>query len=254
VVETLLVDIGSTVKAGELLATLESTDQALTLQKAELTLAAATRAVDRVHELAKSKLIAPADVEQGETDFRQAEIARDQAKRAMALTRVTAPFAGVVAARSAVRAGRLVAAGDSLLRVTALTPLRASIHIPDAQSRGLRVGSAATVWSAGGSARASVIRAAPSIDAASGTRELILEITGATALRPGTSVTVHVGGERRTVIAIPAAAVSDSGYVVVWQDGRTTLRAVTLGPKLPDGRVEVTSGLTAGERLVPARS
>lgn len=254
VVESLHVDIGSVVKAGDLLATLESVDQGLALQRAELALGAATRAADRAHELARSKLIAPVEVETAETDVHQSELARDQARRAMALTRITAPFAGVVAARSAVRAGRLVASGDSLLRVTALSPLRASIHVPETQAAGLGVGAMATVVAPGGSARASVIRAAPSVDAASGTRELIIELTGTSTLRPGTSVTVRVGGERRQVIAVPAAAVSDSGYVVVWQDGRTMLRAVTLGPKLPDGRVEVTSGLAAGERLVAARS
>ena len=254
VVESLLVDIGSTVTAGQLLATLESTDQTLALQRAEITFAATNRAMERAHELAKSRTITLAEVEQSETDFHQAEIARDQARRAMALTRVTAPFGGVVAARSSVRTGRLVASGDSLMRVTALWPLRAAVHVPEAQAAGLAVGSAASIVGLGGSARASVIRAAPSVDAASGTRELILELTGTPSLRPGTSVTVHVGGERRQVIAIPAAALSDSGYVVVWQDGRTSLRPVTLGPKLPDGRVEVTSGLTAGERVVPAHS
>jgi len=95
--------------------------------------------------------------------------------------------------------------------------------------------------------------ATPSVDAASGTRELVLELTGNATLRPGASVTVRLGGERRRVIVIPAAAIADSGYVVVWQDGRTSLRAVTLGTRLPDGRVEVISGLAAGERVMPAR-
>ena len=251
VVESLLVDLGSTVRAGEVLATLESADQALGLQRAEASLDSATHAVNRAHELAKSKSINPSEVEQAETNLRQAEVGRAQARRALALTRVTAPFAGVIAARSNVRAGRLVSAGDSIVRVTTLTPLRAAVHVPEAQAAGIHVGSSASIIGPEGTAHGSVIRAAPSVDAASGTRELILEVTGNSTLRPGSSVTVNLGGERRRVITIPAATISDSGYVVVWQDGRTSLRPVTLGPKLPDGRVQVISGLAAGERVVP---
>jgi hypothetical protein len=37
------------------------------------------------------------------------------------------------------------------------------------------------------------------------------------------------------------------------QDGRATMRSVTIGAALPDGRVEIVSGLAAGERLAMPR-
>ena len=36
------------------------------------------------------------------------------------------------------------------------------------------------------------------------------------------------------------------------ENGQTALRAVSLGPDLGDGRVEVLSGLSAGEQVMPA--
>ena len=69
-------------------------------------------------------------------------------------------------------------------------------------------------------------------------------------LMPGSSVTVQLGAERRRVVAMPRDAVAEEGFALVWADGRSTLRAVTLGAELGDGRVEVVSGLAPGETVV----
>jgi membrane fusion protein, multidrug efflux system len=141
--------------------------------------------------------------------------------------------------------------GDSLFRVTALAPVLAAVRVPETAAAGLRVGATAQVLMAGGrSAAARVVRASPVIDAASGTREVILQLAPAASLTPGSSVTVRLGAERRRVLAIPRTAVAKDGYVLVWADHRTTLRAVTLGADLDGDRVEVISGLAAGEQVV----
>jgi hypothetical protein len=65
-------------------------------------------------------------------------------------------------------------------------------------------------------------------------------------------VTVQLGAERRRVVAIPREAVAKDGYALVWDDNRPTLRAVTLGADLDGNRVEVVSGIAAGEKVVRA--
>jgi hypothetical protein len=97
-----------------------------------------------------------------------------------------------------------------------------------------------------------VVRASPVIDAASGTREVVIQLAPGSALTPGSSVTVQLGAERRRVVAIPRAAVAKDGYALVWEDNRATLRAVTLGADLDGDRVEVVSGIAAGEKVVRA--
>jgi hypothetical protein len=46
--------------------------------------------------------------------------------------------------------------------------------------------------------------------------------------------------------------VARDGYALVWDEGRTTLRAVTLGADLDGDRVEVVSGIAAGEKVARA--
>jgi RND family efflux transporter MFP subunit len=208
--------------------------------------------VERQRALALAGVVTRADSEQVEFEHRAADLALRKAQRDYDLTRIVAPFDGVVTARMA-RVQRLVNAGDSLFRVTALAPVLAAVRVPENSSAGLRVGATARVLTArGASAEAKVVRASPVIDAASGTREVVLQLASGSGVTPGSSVTVQLGAERRRVVAIPRAAVAKDGYALVWDDNRTTLRAGTLGGDLDGDRVEVVSGIAAGEKVVRA--
>jgi RND family efflux transporter MFP subunit len=252
VIESILADIGTRVAAGQPLAQLESTDQEIAVAQAKEKSEDALQRVERQRALATAGVVTRADSEQVEFEHRAAELALRKAQRDYDLTRIRAPFAGVVTARMA-RVQRLVNAGDSLFRVTALAPVLATVRVPESAATGLRVGAPARVLTAAGtSSSARVIRASPVLDAASGTRELVLQLAPGATVTPGSSVTVQLGAERRKVVAIPRAAVAKDGYALVWDDNRTTLRAVTLGADVDDDRVEVVSGIAAGEKVVRA--
>ena len=249
-VESVAADLGSRVAAGQLLARLESVDQEIALARATEEADNARRIAVRVRSLAQAGGATTAELEKAESDLTRASIQLRQAQRDLALTRVTAPFAGVVTARMA-RARRVVAVGDSLFRVTASSPLLVSVRIPESSAEAVRTGAPASVTGLRGvSASARVLRASPAIDAGSGTRELVLQVEPSARLMPGSSVTVELGAERRQVVAMPKEAVAEDGYALVWADDRTTLRAITLGAELDGGRVEVVSGLAPGEKVV----
>lgn len=252
IVESILVDMGARVAAGQPLARLESTDQEIALAQARERAGNASQRVERQRALTTAGVVTRADSEQVEFENRDAELALRKAQRDYDLTRILAPFAGVVTARMT-RVQRMVNPGDSLFRITALAPVLAVVHVPESAAAGIRVGTEARVLTArGASAEARVVRASPVIDPASGTREVVLQLARGASLTPGSSVTVQLGAQHRRVLAIPAAAVSRDGYALVRENGRTALRAVSLGADLDSGRVEVLTGLSAGEQVVPA--
>ena len=251
IVEAVLVDLGTQVAAGQPLARLESTDQRIALDQAQEKFDNTRQVVERQRALKTAGVVTQADSERVESEHREAMLGLRKAQRDYDLTRIVAPFTGVVTGRTA-RIGRLVESGDSLFRLTALRPILAAVHVPEASTAGIAVGTEAEVVGLGGAtSRARVIRASPIVDAGSGTREMILQLTaGGPRLTPGTSVTVRLGSQRRQVVAIPRTAVAQDGYALVWADDRTTLRPLTLGSELEGDRVEVLSGLAPGEKVV----
>lgn len=249
VVESVLVDLGARVGARQLLARLEDTDQAIVLEQAKDRHDNAVVQAERQRALKSAGVVTQADSERVELELREAVLALRKARRDFELTRIVSPFSGVVTSRTA-RVGRLVEDGDSLFRVTALTPVLASVRVPEASAFGVKLGAEAeVVGPRGEQARARVVRASPVIDPASGTREVVVQLVSGDRMPPGSSVTLKIGSERRRVVAVPREAV-DEGYALVWEDERTSLRQVTVGGELPDDRIEVVSGLAPGDKVV----
>jgi RND family efflux transporter MFP subunit len=249
VVDSVMAELGTHVTAGTLLAKLESTDQELAAAQADASYENMGRLVARARVMTKAGGTTVADSEQVEFQYKQAELARRKAHRDLALARIVAPFSGVVTARYA-RPGRFVSEGDTLFRVTESSPLLARVRVPEGSATALGVGDQATVVGVSGTtSRAVVLHAAPAFDAASGTREVVLRLTGGAAFLPGATVTVRLGDQQRQAVTVPREAVSPDGYVLVMQNGRTSLRSVTVGGDVGGGRVEVLSGLSAGERV-----
>src|SRR4029079_10883107 len=175
-IDSVASELGDRVSTGQLLARLESAEQEIACDGAEAAHDNANRSVTRARALTKSGGITQADSEQAEFQLRQTEIAVRKARRDVDLTRIAAPFAGVVTSRAA-RPRRFVASGDTLFRVTEKTPLLARIRVPALSARAIRLGESASVVGSGGAIGTAVVaHTAPFVDAASGTREVVLRI------------------------------------------------------------------------------
>jgi RND family efflux transporter MFP subunit len=252
-IQQLDAELGDRVGTGQLLARLESTDQSIALAGADASYESMTRVAARTRLLKKGGGATAADSEQVEFQLRQADVARRKAERDIELTRIVAPFAGVITSRLA-RPGRFVSVGDTLFRVTEPAPLFARVRVPEATGRQLRVGDSASIAAGADDAfPARVVHAAPFIDAPSGTRELVVRVAQLNSvLLAGGTVTVRLGHEPRRVVTAPREAIAADGYAIVVDNGHSALRPVTVGRDVGGGRVEILSGLSVGEHLARA--
>ncbi len=111
-------------------------------------------------------------------------------------TQIKAPFDGVVARRY-VRVGQTVALNERLVWVTATGPLRVRFTLPSKFVNQVKAGQRVTITVADASPAlerpAKVVQLSPVVDPASGTIEVLAELSGPVPdLRPGMQADVHL--------------------------------------------------------------
>jgi HlyD family secretion protein len=193
-----------------------------------------------------------------------AEVARARAEVSgaaarYALTRILAPASGTVLVR-AVEPGDAVAPGQMILDLaldgpTELVAQAREENLPDLRPNASAMASADAFPSQRFVAR--LDRVSPVVDRAQGTVELRFSVPDPPSyLRADMTISINVEVARRdSALVIPKAVVRDirssAPWVAVEEDGRAVRRPVRVGLE-GDDAVEITDGLTEGERVLPA--
>jgi len=272
------VDIGAPVKAGQVLAVIETPDLDQDLRQAQAQLAVARSSLSLAESTAKrwQSLVAQnavskqeADEKQGDFISKQSNAAALQAsvERQQALKRYTqlvAPFDGVVTARNTdvgalVNAGSGGAAGSELFVVSDLHRLRVYVQVPQRQVAQIHPGSTARVSvpeRPGVSYQAKVQSLAQAINAGSGTMLVQLAVENPKGeLLPGAFATVQFDGAAiaDNAVAIPPGALimgRNGAQVAVLDAGnRVRLRKVTIARDLGNV-IQLGDGVTKADRII----
>jgi len=177
------------------------------------------------------------------------------AKQAVTDSRLRAPFAGSVRERHATP-GQYLAAGAPVVTIVKINPLRLRLSISERESAAVRLGQAVRVTLEGDSVVhiGRVARISPAIEEASRTLSIEAEVANPSGqLRPGAFANAEVVTDSvGTALLVPASAVvSFAGVdkVFVVADGKAAERRITVGRREAD-RVEILTGVTAGDRVV----
>jgi RND family efflux transporter MFP subunit len=268
-------DIGKPVKAGQLLAEIETPDldQQLLQAKADLASAQANASLagttsKRWQSMLGSDSVSRQEAEEKAGDFtaKQAMVNAAQANvdRVQALkgyTRIVAPFDGIVTARNT-DVGALINAGSGtgpeLFVISDTRKLRVYVSVPQSFASIVKVGVKAklTVPEQPGKAYAAAVESSSrAVAVASGTMLIQLAVDNAAGeLLPGGFANVSLELPRSAGgLSIPPSALifGKSGLRVatVGADGKVALKTVTIARDL--GRViELGSGITASDRVI----
>ncbi|MBL9038932.1 MAG: efflux RND transporter periplasmic adaptor subunit [Archangium sp.] len=264
------VDLGDAVKAGQVLADIETPEVDEDVKRARARLdeaqknVALTRAIaERAERLAKEGVSSQQQAEETKSRLNsamaQVDSAQADADRLGALrgfSRVTAGFDGVVTRRM-VELGTLVNPSQTpLFEIAHVATLKVTVDVPQSAAPEMKPGVTATVFLPSSPAttwQATVSRSAGALDV--GTRtlrtELLMQNDG--HILAGSYVQVRFSLKRPDgVLRIPAAALSvraEGPQVWVVADGKVTMRTVQLGRDLGK-ELEVFSGLAEGDRVV----
>ena len=124
------VRFGTRVKEGDLLVRLVDDQERVELGRARALLEQRRVRLERIHKLHAERSVSDEILDSAETDFQIAKADAELARIRLDEMSIRAPFDGLVAERF-VDPGASVEIGDPLVRVTALSPLRVEVLLPE---------------------------------------------------------------------------------------------------------------------------
>ncbi|HLZ81920.1 MAG TPA: efflux RND transporter periplasmic adaptor subunit [Caulobacteraceae bacterium] len=274
-------DIGAHVKAGQLLATIDTPelDQQLVQARADLASAQANMQLARITADRWSKMLAQDAVSKQESDEKTGDLAsrtaqvnasRANVDRLLALkafARIVAPFDGVVTARkidigALVNAGAAAAPNSELFDVAKVDQLRLYVHVPQNYSSQIHPGMTAALTVPeypGRTFTARLDTTANSISDNSGTLLVELMVDNHNQLlKDGDYAQVQFTLQEQpsaggTNLVLPASALlfrrAGTEAAIVGADDHVRLKRVTVGRDL-GATIEVGSGLSPSDRVI----
>ena len=274
-VKSLTVREGDTVKAGQLIGQLDTTEFDLRLRQAEQTASAsraqvdiAKRALDNNRALVAQGFISPTALESSvsteasaQANYMASTAAADLARKARADAALTAPISGVVSQRLA-QPGERVGVDARIIEVVDLSRIEMEAAVAPEEVGAVQVGQVARLDVDGltQAATATVVRINPSTQAGTRSVMVYLALAPQPGLRQGLFARGRIELQRSDTLAAPLSAVrvdQSKPYVLAVESGKVALRTVELGARgeaafngRSESAVELKAGAASGAVLL----
>jgi membrane fusion protein, multidrug efflux system len=249
---------GQPVEKGAALFTLDDSVYRAQLDDAEAKLKLAEQTNKRTSTLFSNKYATAQSADEAASNLAVSTAATELARVQLEKTRIVAPFSGIVGLRH-VSVGEYITAGQALVNLEAIDPVKADFRVPEKFLPAIRVGQTIRIKLDAfpdDSFDGKIYAIDPRLDVAG--RSLLVRALVPNhdqRLRPGLFARVTVLLQlKEDALTVPEAAIvpqGDSQYVFKIVDGKVKLTKVMTGTRR-EGRVEIVDGLAAGDQVVTA--
>lgn len=266
------VEVGDTVKKGQMLARLDASDTNLNtaaavadVRAAEANRALAQAEVERQRLLVEKKFISQSSIDKYEAQLKTADARLNQVRAQAAASTNQTRYTALVADRNGVikqiqaEPGQVVVAGQMVAQIVDTREIEVLVAVPESRMANLKVGDAVTIklWADRTKNYAGKVREiAPAANSATRAFDVRISVQNADeALKLGMTAGVSFGESVEDEIIIPAPALTQvQGKTSVWvisKDGIANPREVTSGQYTEAG-VVINHGLQVGEMIAIA--
>lgn len=247
----LKVDEGDLVRQGQVLAALDSREQAASVAEWEARATYAEAQFRRADELYRNRTGTQAALDQARNELETARAALDRARRQLADMTLTAPADGTIIRRDG-EIGQLMRSGDTLFWMSCCDGLRVSAEIDEEDISLVKPGLKVLIRADAFPGRVfdgTVAEVTPKGDPVARSFRVRVRLPADTPLMIGMTADCNIiVEERRDALLVPATAVVD-GKIWLVQDGALVQRSVTVGVS-GEKLVEIKAGLADGELVV----
>lgn len=256
VIEQILVEEGQRVRAGQVLARLETERLRLEVARAKAEADKAQENFDRNTRIFEKHLISKEMYDQSRFSLDAARAAYNLAKLTLQESEIRTPINGVVSARY-IKLGNQIQPNSPAFKVTQMDTLHAHIYVPERDIHKLAPKQVASLsvdaWPAK-TFRGTILRVNPVVDAGTGTVKVTVEMAARQPeLKPGMFGRVEILYDRRdAAVLVPKDAVitEDAAQsVFVVHNGKALRRPIKVGYS-DSAHYEVLEGLKAGDEVV----
>ena len=249
---------GQPVEQGAPLFTLDDSVYRAQLDDAEAKLKLAEQTNKRTSTLFSNKYATAQSADEAVSNLAVSTAATELARVQLEKTRIVAPFSGIVGLRH-VSVGEYITAGQALVNLEAIDPVKADFRVPEKFLPAIRVGQTIRIKVDAfpdASFEGKVYAIDPKLDVSG--RSLLVRALVPNKdqrLRPGLFARVTVLLQlKEDALTVPEQAIvpqGDSQFVFKIVDGKVKLTKVVTGTRR-EGRVEIVDGLSVGDEVVTA--
>ena len=252
IVRSVNVDVGSPVKAGQTLITLQVAARGAQVQSGKTAYDEALLNYNRLKQLNAKGGISKSEVDAAYSRLKTAEASLKSTQSSLQRTSLKASINGIVSARN-VEPGEIAEAGKVLLSIVDPKEMEAELMVSKKDVMKINRGTPVEIYVDGKKHEGFVKRISPEAQSGSGLYPVVVGLPENSGILPGTYLEGRfMVSSQENVVVIPSNVVIYRGStqsVYLANGNKAKLTAITTGEGR-EGRVIVTSGLKPGDKLI----